>query len=49
MNCILSKDPLDTNDVGYQEPVPKEVREERPPTERKEFKPREERPTPGGG
>lgn len=29
LNCILSKDPLDGNDIGYQAPEPKEVKPER--------------------
>jgi hypothetical protein len=29
MDAILSKDPLDTNDIGYQEPEIKEVKPER--------------------
>lgn len=39
LNCILSKDPLDENEVGYQPPTPKEERPERPRIEHQEKKP----------
>jgi hypothetical protein len=30
LECILSKDPLDSANIGYQPPVPKEERPDRP-------------------
>jgi hypothetical protein len=35
MDILLSKEPLDEKDVGYQEPTPKEERTEKPEGERR--------------
>jgi ribonucleases P/MRP protein subunit RPP25 len=42
LDCTLSKDPLDTNHIGYQPPTPKEERPER--TERPQRPERTQRP-----
>lgn len=34
LDCVLSKDELDTSEAGYQEPVPREERTQPPPRKR---------------